>query len=130
MPILKTHELGLPQSHEWQKDVLTYISKSKVLNKEDDDFQYIENKICPGQTIPSIKHFVRDLKRMRYGDGGGKHQSIKTKILTEPLYLICSQRLEDPQTAAYYKRKCKLRDKRIKEVVDIYNTLSTKIREL
>ena len=128
LPILKTHELGISQTHVWQNDVMKYISESKISDIEDVDFYYLENKLCPGQTISRIKSFVRGLRAKKL-TVKGEVPSTKTIELTEPLYEICLQRLKCPRAQANFAPKStKSKQQRIKEIVDIYNKLSKKIQ--
>ena len=66
LPICKSYVLkipGFPESYfDWKKDLLGYIIKNRIENKEDVDAYTIEKEVCPGQTVLSIKQFVCDLK--------------------------------------------------------------------
>ena len=130
LPILKTHELGLSQSHVWQNDVMKYIVQNEISSIEDVDFQYLENKLCPGQTLTRIKVFVRSLTMNKIAVKGKVNKN-KNKIIrhNQPLYEVCVHRLKCRRTAGgFAKNKSKQKQERIKEIVNIYNTLSKQIQ--
>ena len=127
LPIIKTHELGLPQDHSWQNNILNYIVREEITNIEDLDLHYLETKLCPGQTIHSIKRFLQRIRRIqRYTEDkkdtkNQSHESCPSTITktTEPLWVICMQWLES-------KRGAKQSKQRMIDISDIYDRLSKK----
>ena len=106
---------------------MEYITDNKISDTEDVDFRYLENTLCPGQTIGSIKRFVRSLTTKKH-TGKVEGPPTERNVHNEPLYEVCLHKLKCPRTAGNRKSKSKKKHQRIKEIVDIYNKLIEKIQ--
>ena len=92
LPILKTHELGLPQSLEWKKDVLMHIVDKKVEVLEDIDYNQLVTDVCPGQTTTSLQVFIKDIRRTTV-EG-------KQIVSKEPLHELASKSVRNPRPSS------------------------------
>ena len=63
VPVLKSDTLALPQSGEWQKDVLRYVIENKFNSFKDIPYNKIVMDVCPGQTTHSLSSFFRNLSQ-------------------------------------------------------------------
>ena len=89
LPILKTHELDLPQGLDWKKDVLRHIVDKKVESLEDVDYNQLAKDVCPGQTTKSLQIFI---SRIRKTTVEGKQIMSK-----EPLHELASKSIGNPR---------------------------------
>ena len=114
LPILKTCNLGVPHKHDWKNDLMKYIVSNKVSTINELDVYHVVKKLCPGQTIASIKKCVRDLGTARLAG--------RVPQKSDPLHEICLKRLNNPRTVANGANnyKSKLRLQRIEQVIEIY----------
>lgn len=96
-PILKTHVLGLPQNLKWRKDVVNYLVDNKVEKEEDIHYDKVLKKVCPGQTVYSLRNFVFSQRQTKV-----KGKSI---VLKEPLHYIISKRLGNPSSSSFLKNE-------------------------
>ena len=117
-PILKTNDLGLPQSNQWKNDLVNYIADKKATSIDEIDLIFVLHNICPGQTLHSIKKFVQ---------GQLQIDSLKqTGLNDSTLYEICAYRIIEFGTKGFddsTNNRSKLKTKRALEIVDLYNTL-------
>ena len=93
-------------------DVLNYIVNEGIKEVDEIDFFALQRNVCPGQTIASLKHFVKNLKQRKSPD--------------EALHKTCFWRLNDPLPRCLTNQTAngvKLRIKRIEEIVRIYKLL-------
>ena len=120
LPICKSYILKIPDFpesfFEWKKAVLNYIIKNRIKNEEDVDAYIIEKEVCPGQTVASIKHFIKELK----------HEKVDK---ADPLYKVCKRRLLNIRNPGIndYKKQFKLGLGQIEEIVKHYETIRKRL---
>ena len=88
LPILKTHQLGLPQSLERKKAALMHIVDKKLESLEDIDYNKLVKDICPGQTTHSLQNFINNIRQTTV-----KGKKIVSK---EPLHELASKSIRNP----------------------------------
>ena len=86
VPVLKSDTLALPQSGEWQKDVLRYVIENKFNSFKDIPYNKIVMDVCPGQTTHSLSMFLRSLVQ---------------KAKDKPLHESCKKFLNNPHSRSY-----------------------------
>lgn len=116
LPILKTHSLAppkFPQCYfQWMTDVLNHIVNESIKDVDEIDFYSLEKEVCPGQTVASLKQFVKNVKLNKSSD--------------EPLHKTCLRRLDNPLPRFLTNESAngvRLKIKRIEETVNIYKLL-------
>ena len=120
LPICKSYVLRIPDFpesfFEWKKDVLNYIIKNKIENHEYVDVYTIEKEVCPGQTVGSIKLFLKELKNEKVDKA-------------DPLYKVCKRRLLNIRNPGIndYKKQFKLGLGQIEEIVKHYETIRKRL---
>merc|ERR1711962_230620 len=117
--VIKSPFLEKPKNSKkpyWKKELLGYIIKNRIENKEDVDVYTIEKEVCPGQTVSSIKQFLGDLKNKK----GAK---------AEPFYKVCKRRLIAMRNPGVndFMRSFSLGVVQIEEIVKHYETIKKRL---
>ena len=94
LPIIKTYSQNstlFPFNYfHWRIDVLMYLVDNKLEDFDDNDVCEINDRVFPGQTLMSIKRFVKSVK-------GWQSQKIQT-YQDEPLHELTQLRLHNQST--------------------------------
>ena len=122
MPICKSYIClpGFPENYSsWRDDLIGYIIENELKDPDDVDAHEIEQELCPGQTVGSIKKYVNQINKKRIRSGKEK----------EPLYITCQRRFSHdgdsinrrPRHKNYFHH-----DNHIQEVANHYKMISDK----
>jgi len=122
LPICKSYICvpGFPESYtSWRDDLIKYIIENELKDPDDVDAHKIEQELCPGQTVGSIKKYVNQINKTRMRSGKEK----------EPLYITCQRRFSNdgdsinrrPRHKNYFQH-----DNHIQEVANHYKMISDK----
>ena len=129
LPILKTYKLGsstFPTEYfHWKTELYCYISDNRVETAEDIDYQHVMNKVCPGQTLTSLKTLVKCINRYQHSKKNGFKYGFDDR--NETFLEKVQRRISSPKSAR--NRLDETNDKtikrisRIEEIVTIYKKL-------
>ena len=119
VPILKTHINDSPKIRVWKKDLLSYIAKNNIKDKNELDLSILHT-VASGQTIKSVVKFLDNVRQVKV-DGAMKASDL-------PLHELALKTLsEQPMyTTSFNKDKTKMGDKRLeraKRIVAYYESL-------
>ena len=100
-------------------EVLYYISDYGVEAAEDIDYQHVLNKVCPGQTLTSLRTFITSIDSYQYKSACDD----RNKTFLEK----AQKRINSPKSARNLldknNDKTILRTSRMKEIVNIYEKI-------
>ena len=119
VPLLKTHLKKLPLTHEWKKQLLSYIVQNEIKHKKEMDIDQILRQITPGQTSISLIRFLDSLKKESV-DGVMKPSKLPLCDLASKR--IQEQRPDDPSFNENHKGEQK-RLEWCQDVISHYKTL-------
>jgi hypothetical protein len=100
------------------KNILDYISETKIITVKQIPYSQVVNEICPGQTSKSVHIFANNLSQ-EWKDG----QKIRSK---SPLYDLCAKRLKEPSSYLYLGNEQRTNDKLnyANEILEIRNSIT------
>ena len=124
LPIIKTYSQNstlFPFNYfHWRIDVLMYLVDNKLEDFDDNDVCEINDRVCRGQSVTSIKTFLKSVK----GWKSRKSQAYQN----QPLHELAQLRLHNKSPNSLCvesSTKTERHIERIKKVVQVYDVLSS-----
>ena len=123
LPILKTYHVNrysFPDNYfYWKTDALEYIILHKIESLNDVDYEEMLTKICPGQTIYSLKKFLNSIKqeKLRNNENCDEDDLILYKLadnlVSSPAYIKV---LKSPKKIKKMRETCEFYQKLLDDV--------------
>ena len=87
----------------WQIDVLLYLVHNKLEGVDDNDVCDMNNRVYPGQTLMSIKRFVKSVKgwqsqKIQTYQGKPLHEQAQLRLHNQITNCICVESRRNPKT--------------------------------